>query len=317
MEFREILENRKSTRAFTGDSVTCEQLDFLLDAAVNAPNACNAQSWRFYCTLDRSLISKLSPEVYPASWVCNAGCVILIGTDPEYLVNRFGSHKGEHFAIQDTASAAVQILQAATDIGLSGCWLGAFDHDKAREFFTVPGNVQPEIILVIGKAVSDMPKRPRKPMSEVVTRIGSCENKEEAVEHEAMPFTVRGTVLKNAVFSDVNLSGANFSRAKLANVTFDDINMSQAKFNNINLEGTAFTDINMKNTTYGGLTMQGAHFQCVDMQDTKFNNPDFSRAEFAGCSLRDVKIEDCDISGLTIDGINIAELIEKYKNNKS
>lgn len=307
MQFTELLDHRRSTRAYTGETVTREQLDTMLAAGVLAPNACNAQCWHFFCTIDRAMIAKLVPDVYKGEWLRDVGCAILICTDPAVLEPRFGSIVRERFAVQDTAAAATQILQCATTLGLAGCWMGAFDHEKARTFFGVPAEMEPVILLGIGHATNESPARPRKPMHEVVTMIGDCgETAKSREEAESKPYTLRGTALPGAVFEDLNLKGARFENVKL----------SGAAFNNVNLEGTAFTDANMKRATYGGLTMQGAKFGCVDMQDTVFDNPDFSRAKFENCCLRDVEIKNCDVAGLTINGHDVSTLIEAAEQSK-
>lgn len=294
MDFRELLDHRRSTRAYTGEPVTREQLDLMLEAGVRAPNACNAQCWHFFCTLDRKLIEGLVPEIYNrGDWLKDVGCIILICTDPDSLVPRFGEIVRERFAVQDTAAAATQILQCATTLGLAGCWMGAFDREKARTYFGVPAEMEPVIMLGIGHAAAEPPARPRKPMADVVTMVGDCGTAEKRSADEITPFAIRKASLPKAEFDNVNLSGATF--------------------NNINLSGAAFTDANMKNTTYGGLTMQGAKFSCVDLQDATFANPDLSRTVFDGCSLRDVQIKNCDISGLTVEGIAVDALIEAAK----
>lgn len=314
MQFEELLAHRKSTRSFTGEPVTRAELDAMLRAGTLAPNACNAQSWHFFCTLDREMINRLVPDIYSrGEWLRDVGCAILICTNPTQLEARFGSIARERYTVQDTAAAATQILQCATTLGLAGCWMGAFDFDRAREFFGVPAEMEPVILLGIGRATAEPPARPRKPMDEVVTMIGECTEEQLETQTKPAPYTLRGTVLPDAVFEDVNLKGLTVKNAKLAGARFDNVNLSKSSFNNINLSGTAFTDANMAKTSYGGLTMQGAEFGCVDLQDARFANPDLSRAVFEGCSLRDVQINNCDITGLTIDGISVAELIEAEK----
>jgi len=246
MEFKELLKHRKSTRAFTGEAVTRAQLDEMLDCGIHAPNACNAQSWHFFCTLDKNFINGLVPDVYKGQWITDAGCIILLCTDPGVIEARFGSLARERFAVQDTAAAATQILQCATVLGLSGCWLGAFDHDKAREAFGVPAEMEPVIMLAVGKAVTEPPMRPRKPLSEVVTIIGECESSDDSVDSENDRYIVRGTQLKDALFDNMKMSNMVFNHSVMENAVFDDINMAGTKFNNINLEGAAFTDINLK-----------------------------------------------------------------------
>ena len=172
MEFSELLTKRKSLRAYTGEAITEEELRLLLEAGVAAPNACNSQCWHFFCSLDREFIASLVPEVYAKPWLADAGAVVLLAAKPEANEARFGTLARERFAIQDTAAAATQMLQRATDIGLGGCWIGAFDRDAARKVFAVPADMEPVIILCLGHPALDTPPRPRKPMSEVVTMVG-------------------------------------------------------------------------------------------------------------------------------------------------
>ena len=153
MNFNELLEHRRSTRAYTGEPVTRAELDTMLAAGVRAPNACNAQCWHFFCTIDREMIARIYPDVYGrGEWIRDIGCAILICTDPAALEPRFGSIVRERFSVQDTAAAATQILQCATTLGLAGCWMGAFDREKARTYFGVPAEMEPVIMLGIGLA---------------------------------------------------------------------------------------------------------------------------------------------------------------------
>ncbi len=290
MQFNELLDHRRSTRAYTGEPVTREELETMLEAGVRAPNACNAQCWHFFCTIDREMIGRLVPEVYRGEWLRDVGCAIMICTNPTSLESRFGTIARERFAVQDTAAAATQILQCATTLGLAGCWMGAFDQAKAREFFGVPAEMEPVILLGIGHATNESPARPRKAMAEVVTMLGDCGEAKVSAPTEAKPFTLRGTTLPGAEFEDLNLKGARFA--------------------NVKLEAATFSNANMKGTTYGGLTMQGAQFGCVDMQDTVFVNPDLSRAKFENCSFCDVELQGCDIRGMKINGYDVAALIE-------
>ena len=220
------------------------------------------------------------------------GCAILICTDAAALEARFGKIARERFAVQDTAAAATQILQCATALGLSGCWMGAFDHDNACAYFGVPDGMEPVILLGIGHAVSEPPARPRKPLDEVVTLLGDC-GEAVSCSDEPKPYTLRGSMLPGAVFADLHLADASF--------------------HNINMAGARFTDINLTGASFGGLCMNETSFGCVDMKNASFENPDLTGTAFRGCTLRNVKLENCDIGGMTIDGIDVAALIEKAK----
>ena len=49
---------------------------------------------------------------------------------------------------------------------------------------------------------------------------------------------LRGAVLKDARFEDLNLTGAKFENIKLENASFSNINMKNVRFADINFDGT-------------------------------------------------------------------------------
>ena len=61
---------------------------------------------------------------------------------------------------------------AATSLGLAACWVGAFDHDMARELFGVPEHYRLVDLLMVG--YPDMDPSPkhveRRSLDEMVAR---------------------------------------------------------------------------------------------------------------------------------------------------
>ena len=171
MNFGELIYKRRSVRGFTGQALTDMQIKKLLEAAVNAPNACNYQSWHFFCLRGRAEIEGLFPKVYSGEWIKNAGAVFVVCTDAKKIGARFGKRGEELFAVQDTACAADHLLLMATELGLSGCFVGAFDENECRAYLNIPESLRPVIILPIGYASEDFPKRSRRNIDEVCTMV--------------------------------------------------------------------------------------------------------------------------------------------------
>lgn len=285
MEFNKLLFERRSTRAYTDRILTADEINYILTAAVNAPSACNMQSWHFYCVTDPAVKERFRD--FCADWVSTAPVVFVICTDEEGIVARFGE-KAKKFPVQDTALAMENMLLAAADIGLGGCIIGAYDDDKCRAALNIPEKFKPIALMPVGEPTAPIPPRPRKPLSEVVTYIGDAPKTQESAESApSAPYTVRCAWLPGAVFDDVGLPGA----------TFNNINMSGVKFNDINMESTDFGNINLKSSHFGGLTMDNASFGCVELNGAVFKNVEFKNARF----------ENCDFSGATIDGKKILE----------
>ncbi len=86
-------------------------------------------------------------------------------------------------------------------------------------------------------------------------------------------------------FHCTNLSGNYFESSDMSGDYFEEVNLSGAGFKRSNLSGAAFDDINLS----------GAYFE--------------------RCDLSGAEITDCKLDGMTVNGYDISELIEFYKNN--
>jgi nitroreductase len=296
MEFTELLKRRTCVRSYHYTPVTDEQTRAILEAGVRAPNACNSQSWHFYAVRDKEIIDSFNPDVARISWIASIPLLIVVCVDETVagaLVKKFGE-RGRMFTYQDAAGAANHMLLKVADLGLGGCWIGPMNAEKCKERLHIAENHTPVIILTIGTPAAEMPVRDRKPLDEAVTFIGKPISDDlQKTEKNEKPFTLSHVTLPGAVFEDLNLT--------------------DSKFHNINMQGANFEDINMSHTSYGGLTLSEARFGCVDMSGAEFDGSDLKLAEFRNASFENVKITDCKLDGMTIDGINVKEAIEKSK----
>ena len=170
MEFRDVVYSRHSTRSFTDRVVTKSEIHSMIDAAIHAPNACNMQSWHYYIITDPAIKKKIADEGICAKWVSEAPVIFVICTDAEELKQRFGE-KGEVFALQDTAAAAENLLLCATDMGLGGCIIGAFDSEKCRTLLSVPKKMDIAMLVPVGEPDEPAVPKQRKPIEVVVTYI--------------------------------------------------------------------------------------------------------------------------------------------------
>ncbi|MDD4124364.1 MAG: nitroreductase family protein [Eubacteriales bacterium] len=296
MEFTELLNKRTCVRSYRNEPVTDEQMREILEAGIRAPNACNYQSWHFYAVRDKDIINSFNPEIARIPWISDIPLLIVICVDETAagaLVGKFGE-RGRLFAYQDTAGAANHILLKAADLGLGGCWIGPMNAEKCSERLNIAENHTPVAILTIGTPAIEMPVRDRKPLDDVITVIGKTVTSiSPETEKKAKPFKLAHASVPGAVFEDLNLT--------------------DSKFRNINMQGAGFEDINMSHTGYEGLTLSEARFGRIDMSGAEFNGSDLKLAEFRNASFENVKITDCNLDGMTIDGINVKEAIEKVK----
>ena len=164
-------QKRRSTRKFTNDGVSREQIIKMLEAATIAPNACNMQSWHFYVITDKAVKAKLAEESAIAAWATTAPVMFVVCTDAKEIVARFGDRAENLFTVQDTAAAIENLLLCAADMGLGGCFMGAFNEEKVRATVGVKEDHRPVAVVPVGVPAVELPARPRNPLESVVTFV--------------------------------------------------------------------------------------------------------------------------------------------------
>lgn len=140
---------RKSVRNFTGESVSREDLDKILKAAMSAPTAVNKQPWSFVVVTDRKTLDKLSDSLPSAKMLYKAGAAIIVCAIPE---KAYGELK--EFAIIDCSLASENILLAIEYLGLGGLWTAAYPSPErmntVRSILEIPENIIPLNVIPIG-----------------------------------------------------------------------------------------------------------------------------------------------------------------------
>lgn len=164
MQTLEAIHTRRSIRAFTGDPVSDEDLQTIIEAGAAAPSGGNAQMWVFVSLRDKKRIAALR-ALAPG----------IIGVPPAVVVlcldnrKRTASPEGKLAVMPryDIGTALQNILLAAHEIGLGGCAIGSFHPEALASFLKLPENVEPCLLVTLGKP-KVTPSRPRKrPIEEI------------------------------------------------------------------------------------------------------------------------------------------------------
>ncbi len=172
MELFELIKKRRSIRKYDpAKPITDEQVNKILEAAIWAPSAGNTQCWRFFVVRNPEVKEELAVKAGHQPFINDAPVVIVVCADLNHLGRSYGSRGRETYAIQDTAAAIENMLLTITDMGLSTCWIGAFDEEKAVKILRLPDGFRPLAMLPIAYSVMKPTPPPRKPLTEVVTRV--------------------------------------------------------------------------------------------------------------------------------------------------
>lgn len=151
MEFFKTLENRHCVRRFDPNKkVTDEQIEKLLKAATLAPSEGNIQPWFFIVIKKQGVKQKLTEATFGQTEIDKASVIFITCIDLNSASSKYGEKGVNLFSIQSTAAATEHLFLSAADMGLSACWIGAFDEDKAKEILDLDSNLRPVVIMPVG-----------------------------------------------------------------------------------------------------------------------------------------------------------------------
>ena len=168
MDVEQAMRDRYSCRKFTGEQISDEELEAILEAGRTAPSACNNQPWRFI-VLQGDDLAKVD-----ACSKCRYGAqtAILVCFDVDDSAKN--PAVTPDYGWIDCGLAIMQMALEAESLGVASCIVGAYDPPTAREVFSIPENVITYQFLMLGHA-DQGPSRmhfDRRPMEEIVVRGG-------------------------------------------------------------------------------------------------------------------------------------------------
>lgn len=147
MDIFEAIATRRSIRKYTEQPVTEEDIRAVLNAAMMAPSAGNAQPWHFVVVRDAGLKARVAELNIYAAMARTAPAGILVCGDP-----RLEKYPG--FWVQDCSAAIQNLLLAAHGRGLGAVWTGIYPVAERvegfRSAFGLPAEIVPLGYIVLG-----------------------------------------------------------------------------------------------------------------------------------------------------------------------
>ncbi len=163
-ETMQVIKSRRSTRAFTGEQITREEMDTMLEAAVWAPTGMGKQLWHFVGIRSAEKNLELARAVAAAD-----------GRGPEYTFYDAPAsilvcyQRDEAHAFLDGSAAVENILLAATSLGLGSCWINQVrvtcDDPAVRALLTSYGVPEDYIVIAsvaLGHIAKETPAKERR-----------------------------------------------------------------------------------------------------------------------------------------------------------
>ena len=149
MSFFELIKARTSMRSFTERNISEENVDKLLKSANSAPSAGNLQSYEIVAIKNQELKDDLVRAAHGQKFLGEAPIVFAFLQDQERSKQKYGK-RGELYSTQDGTIAATYLQLAAEELGLSSCWVGAFEEDEVAELLDT--DKRPLALIPVGHA---------------------------------------------------------------------------------------------------------------------------------------------------------------------
>jgi nitroreductase len=148
MDFDALVKKRKSVRNFTSKTPKWSDVLEAIDSSLQGPFAGNQNNLHFLIIEDEEKISKIA-EHCSQRWIDEAKILVLICTDDTHLENLYGE-RGRIYSRQQAGAAIQTFLLKLVDLGLCGCWVGAYSDELIRSYLKIPQHIQIEAIIPIG-----------------------------------------------------------------------------------------------------------------------------------------------------------------------
>lgn len=203
MTVAEIIQARTSSSSYDATRTLSQaEVTTLIDLATQAPSAFNMQNWKFIAVHSTEAKAKLLPLAYAQPKIVEAAVTfIVVGTLDEHLTmpaalaptrdagiidqatydGWVGAVNGMYGtnpvmqrdeAVRSASLAAMTLMLAAQEKGLVSCPMIGFDPAGVSAAFGLAATDVPVMLVTVGyTGPSNWPKKPRKPVAEVLAFV--------------------------------------------------------------------------------------------------------------------------------------------------
>jgi nitroreductase len=150
----DIIRKRRTVRKFTGEDVSSEQIDTLIELAMCAPSRLDRQPWHFVVIRDKALQKQIAETVRVHPYLEQAPVVVAVAAVPSLSPTW----------AMDTSAAIENMLIAATAMDLGTAWVGDPDsvlwsmcEELLRDTLLMPAEVRIAALVAVGHPQQELP----------------------------------------------------------------------------------------------------------------------------------------------------------------
>lgn len=172
MDFFEVINSRSSVRNYDPNKpVEKDILLKILEAGRIAPSAANRQPWKFLIVSSETMLEKIR-KCYHRPWYKEAPHVLIVlGNKKNSWVRK---DDGYNALETDLTIAMDHMILAAHSVGVSTCWIAAFDNSVLRNELKLTEDEVVYAITPLGyphKDFDQTSEKIRKPLEDVIEFI--------------------------------------------------------------------------------------------------------------------------------------------------
>ena len=146
----DVFKRRHSVRNFLKREVETEKLEEILETVNSAPSAGNLKAREIIVVKEPEIKKKLAKAAYGQDFLAMAPVVLVFFSAPSRSARKYGKRGKDLYSLQDaTISASFAWLQAVM-LGLSCCWVGAFEESQVKDILGIKGDWRPVALLPLG-----------------------------------------------------------------------------------------------------------------------------------------------------------------------
>jgi len=156
MDFLELAKKRCSCRKYDKRRIEREKIELCIEAARQAPSACNSQPWHYRIVDDPGLLEKTAAAaaggIYRISrFIETAPMLIAVLADKGSFISKTGSFvRNTDFYLLDIGISAEHLVLQAAELGIGTCYIGWFNEKKVKKVLNIPGKYTVPLLISAG-----------------------------------------------------------------------------------------------------------------------------------------------------------------------
>lgn len=166
MDFEQLILARYSCRHYSDQAIEDHVLKKVLDAGRLAPTAANRQPFQIIVIKTSGKDDELL-KIYPKEWFIEPPLILCVCSQAD-LGWRRKKYDDQSYAVVDAAIVVDHLTLQAADLGIGTCWIGDFDPQAAREFLSLPDDIEPVAFTPLGYPLDKPRPKKRKDLEDLV-----------------------------------------------------------------------------------------------------------------------------------------------------